>query len=136
MKADILWALGNERSAKTAARAGIASEPTPHFEGSYARWLAATATTRQDLMRARLRVDGFRSRLAHFDAVDQAEILVAAQMIGRALGLCSDIDNGELAGAFEKLPPRVGSELTRFAAMATSYGACILAALSTAAQLA
>jgi hypothetical protein len=136
MKADVLWALGNERSARTTALEGVTAEPTPHFEGTYARWLAATATTREDLMRARLRVDSLKSRLAQFDAVDQAEILIATQMIAQALGLSSDSDNGELAGAFQKLPPRVGSELTRFAAMATSYGACILAALSTAAQLA
>jgi hypothetical protein len=136
MKADVLWALGSERSARTTAREGIATEPTPHFEGSYARWLAATATTREDLMRARLRVDGFRSRLAQFDAVDRAEILVATQMICRALGLAAEADNGELADAFEKLPPRVGAELARFAATATSYGTCILAALSAALQLA
>ena len=136
MKADVLWALGSERSARTTAREGIAAEPTPHFEGSYARWLAATATTREDLMRARLRVDALRSRLAQFDAVDRAEILVAAQMICRALGLAAEADNRELADAFDKLPPRVGTELARFAATATSYGTCILAILSAASQMA
>jgi len=81
-------------------------------------------------------VEGLRSRLAQFDAVDQAEILIAEQMICGALGLPSNGHNRELTDAFEKLPPRVGTDLARFAAMATSSCGSIVALLSTTVQFA
>jgi DNA-binding SARP family transcriptional activator/tetratricopeptide (TPR) repeat protein len=117
MKADILWALGRAALAKTTAQEGLGFEPVPHFEGRYARWLAATATTREELTRAHLRLERLRSTLAQFDTVDQAEILVALQMTGRALGLGGGGHERELEGAMGNLPPRVGEELRRFAAL-------------------
>jgi hypothetical protein len=55
-------------------------------------------------------------------------------MICGALGLENEGNNTELLDAVRKLPPRVGAELTRFAAMATSCGASILAVLSASVQ--
>ena len=117
MKADILWALGRAAQAKMTAQEGLVLEPVPHFEGRYARWLAATATTREELTRAHLRLELLRSTLAQFDAVDQAEILVALQMTGDGLGLGRDGSEQELHEVISKLPPRVGEELMRFAAI-------------------
>jgi tetratricopeptide (TPR) repeat protein len=134
MKADILWALGREGLARTTAREGLGSEPIPHFEGRYARWLAATAMTRDELMQAQLRVETLVAGLARFDAVDQAEILAAAQMICHALGRPSDARARALADAVQKLPPLVGAELARFATMATCYSVSLLAVVSTALQ--
>jgi tetratricopeptide (TPR) repeat protein len=129
MKADVLWALGSERAAKAIALNGIACEPVPHFEGSYARWLAATAITPDELMHARLRIESLRSTLVYFDAVDQAEILIARQMVASALGQAID-GQRELADAFERLPPSVGAHLARFATMATSNLAPVLTMMS------
>jgi tetratricopeptide (TPR) repeat protein len=135
MKADILWALGRDAMARATALQGIASEPPPHFEGRHARWLAAVATTRDQLTRAQFQVDALRSRLSEFDAVDQAEILIAEQMIRRALGRDMDDHQPELINALVKLPPPVGAELARFAAMATSCSISIMAALAAVASI-
>src|SRR4029077_10921187 len=131
MKADILWALGREGPARTIALHGLVSEPVPHFEGRYARWLAAVATTRDELMQAHLRIQMLLSKLTCFDAIDQAEILAAAQMVGTSLGHPSDGHGRELADAVQRLPPRIGAELARFAAMATSCCTSLIAAVST-----
>ena len=55
MKADILWASGNEAPARAAAVEASLANRHLTFEGRYARWLAATATTREDLTRAHAR---------------------------------------------------------------------------------
>jgi DNA-binding SARP family transcriptional activator/tetratricopeptide (TPR) repeat protein len=134
MKADILWTVGREGLARATALAGIVSEPVPHFEGRHARWLAASATTREQLMSAHVQVGSLRSRLSQFDAVDQAEILVAAQMIHRGLGREADDEERDLADALSRLPPRVGVELARFAATATACSTSFVLALSTLPQ--
>jgi DNA-binding SARP family transcriptional activator/tetratricopeptide (TPR) repeat protein len=131
MKADILWALGRQASARTTALQGIISEPPAHFEGRYARWLAAVASSRDELMRAQVQVGRLKSQLSEFDAVDQAEILVADQMIRHGLGRDLDAEGSDLAGALVKLPPTVGAELARFAAMATSWGVSVVSALTS-----
>lgn len=134
MKADILWALGQEGPAKAMALEGIGNDPVPHFEGRHARWLAAAANTRDQLLRAHHQVEHMRCHLSQFDAVDQAEILIAAQMIRRGLGSDGEEQVPGLAVALVRLPPRVGAELTRFAALATSCSLGLTWALTTVAS--
>jgi tetratricopeptide (TPR) repeat protein len=83
------------------------------YAGSYARWVARTATTTESIRESKIKLELLKSDLKRFDAIDQAEVLNAS-----CLASCraNDLDStqiGQMIAALEKLPDAITEQWRR-----------------------
>lgn len=116
-KADVLYLIGQRSEALLVGTAAIgSSNPTLHssfFAGWFARWLALTSLGSTAEARARDRIEGMGRCLDTFDAIDQVEILCAAQLIRDRLRPRLDALPRMVREKLEELPPAVSHQLVQ-----------------------
>ncbi len=82
-RADVLHLCGKSRAAADHARRGLASGElfSTAFAGAYARWLALTSAGTPKAALAADQLERFRAQLYNYDAIDQAQILAACELV-------------------------------------------------------
>jgi DNA-binding SARP family transcriptional activator/tetratricopeptide (TPR) repeat protein len=115
-KADLLLLADQREKAFDEAKEALQAEAftlhTPIFTGPYSRWLAVTAATQGERLRAREIIDGFVAGIERYDALDQAEVLSAAVILGGEIDTSRTDDTELLPAKLRRLPPSVGAYLT------------------------
>lgn len=117
-RADVLTLLGRQEDAKRAAREAIG----PTFQGllsdsragAFARWTARVVSTPEEVVRARAEVSEMLARAEDFDALDNAELLAAAVLLGQLNGDDVSRERQLLEQALGRLPEAVCATLRRF----------------------
>jgi len=121
MKADVLTFLGKDVEAKEFARQATtydgAITPLPNLEGFFARWAAVLAATWEENLAVSVVARSLGERLASLAALDQAEVLAAAAMVGRRLGHDVTTESERLHRTLLEMPPAVAVHLRRVGAV-------------------
>ncbi len=114
-RADVLTVLGRRQDAARAAREAIGAEfnglLSDSRAGSYARWKARLARNPADAQVARAEVLEFLDRGDRYDALDRAEILAAATLLGQLTNNDVSREAQCLRQALSQLPTAVSGLL-------------------------
>lgn len=111
-RADVLTVLGRRQDAAQAAREATGTEfnglLSDSRAGPYARWKAKLARCAADAESARAEVLEFVARGEQYDALDRAEILAAATLLGQLTNNDVSRESQALRQALSQLPEAVG----------------------------
>jgi tetratricopeptide (TPR) repeat protein len=114
-RADVLTVLGRRQDAFRAAREAIGAEfnglLSDSRAGPYARWKARLARTPADAQEARDEVLELLKRSERYDALDRAEILAAATLLGQLTNNDVSREALSLRQTLSQLPAAVGGLL-------------------------
>ncbi|MER3485935.1 MAG: hypothetical protein C4345_08155, partial [Chloroflexota bacterium] len=117
MKSDVLFLLGYEEQAKSAARRVIHYEtgqpPIAHYEGLVARWTALAACRRSERLIAQQHLAELRARLERYAAIDQVEILGSIIYNQHCLGLAAPAEGAMMRDRLRHLPPATADLLAK-----------------------
>src|SRR5690606_28256522 len=114
-RADVLTVLGRRQDAARAAREAIGTEfnglLSDSRAGPYARWKARLARNPADAQVARAEVLQFLEGGERYDALDRAEILAAATLLGQLTNSDVSREAQSLRQALSQLPTAVSGLL-------------------------
>jgi len=114
-KADILWLSGKRAEALKIAGTELKRRSyillSNSFAGPFARWIALTHQERDNVSRARLLLENLVSELESYDALDQAEILLALRIVTSQEGIVDPSVESRLSERLLALPHAVRAQL-------------------------
>ncbi len=116
-RADVLAVLGRHQDAARAAREAVSADfdglLSDSRAGPYARWSAKVAQGPDEAKKARAEVLGLLGRCERYDALDRAEILAAAALLGQLTNDDISRETQSLQQALSHLPGTVDALLRR-----------------------